>query len=94
MNSLPVGAAISDHAAPGDDPVADAVNPASWPRQERSALGDSPGEPQPKCHHPSTAPAYYLSRPASFWITVMHARRKPTTSQTCTARRTYQRRRG
>lgn len=74
MNTLPVGVGISDHAALGDDPVANAVTPASWPRQDRSALRDSPGEPQPKCHHTSTAPAYYLGRPASFWITAMPAR--------------------
>jgi hypothetical protein len=37
------------------------------------------GEPERKCHRYSTAPAYYLGHPASFWITAMRPRRKPST---------------
>jgi len=40
---------------------------------------DKPG-PEPGIFRPSTAPAYYLGRPARLWITVMRPRRRRTTS--------------
>ena len=36
--------------------------------------------PEPETSRPSTAPAYYLGRPARLWITVMRPRRRRTTS--------------
>jgi hypothetical protein len=41
--------------------------------------GKSAG-PEPGTSRPSTAPAYYLGRPARLWITVMRPRRRRTTS--------------
>jgi len=40
----------------------------------------SPAGPEPGFSRPSTAPAYYLGRPARLWITVMRPRRRHTTS--------------
>jgi hypothetical protein len=46
------------------------------------AVRDFPTGPKPGISRPSTAPAYYLGRPARLWITVMRPRRrrKRTTS--------------
>jgi hypothetical protein len=44
------------------------------------AARDFPAGPQPGISRPSTAPAYYLGRPARLWITVMRPRRGRTTS--------------
>ena len=46
-----------------------------------SARRDFPSEPEFKGRRPSTAPAYYLGRPAAFWITVMRPRRRSTASR-------------
>ncbi len=43
------------------------------------AVRDSPAGPEPGISRPSTAPAYYLGRPARLWITVMRPRRKRST---------------
>jgi hypothetical protein len=43
------------------------------------AVQHSPAEPEPAFSRPSTAPAYYLGRPARLWITVMRPRRRHTT---------------
>ncbi len=40
-----------------------------------SAVCDVPARPWREDFHPSTAPAYYLGRPARLWITVMRPRR-------------------
>ncbi len=37
-----------------------------------------PGEPGQEIRPPNTAPAYYLGRPASVWITAMRPRRRRT----------------
>ncbi len=39
-----------------------------------------PGEPGQAIRRPNTAPAYYLGRPASVWITAMSPRRRGTAS--------------
>ena len=44
------------------------------------AVRDFPAGPEPGISRPSTAPAYYLGRPARLWITVMRPRRRRTTS--------------
>jgi hypothetical protein len=49
-----------------------------------SALRDFPAEPQRKGRRRNGAPAYYLSRPAALWITVMRPRRRRTTSHHAT----------
>ncbi len=38
-------------------------------------LADIPAGPEPKVSRPSTAPAYYLGRPAWLWIGAMRTRR-------------------
>ena len=58
MKSLLAGAGISDRAAPLRTPA-----PKTQPTRSPE------GAPRGKGHHPNTAPAYYLGRPASFWIT-------------------------
>jgi hypothetical protein len=35
-----------------------------------------PASTQPGHHRPNSAPAYYLGRPASFWITLTARRRR------------------
>jgi hypothetical protein len=45
------------------------------------AVRDFPAEPEPEISRPSTAPAYYLGRPARLWITVMRPGRRRTTSR-------------
>jgi|SRR5579859_537761 len=42
------------------------------------ALRDHPAEPQRTGRRPNTAPAYYLGRPASVWITIVRPRRGHT----------------
>ena len=42
------------------------------------AVRDFPAGPEPGISRPSTAPAYYLGRPARLWITVMRPRRRRT----------------
>lgn len=44
------------------------------------AVRDFPAGPEPGISRPSTAPAYYLGRPARLWITVMRPRRRRTTT--------------
>jgi hypothetical protein len=44
------------------------------------AVRDFPAGPEPGISRPSTAPAYYLGRPARLWITVMRPRRRRTAS--------------
>lgn len=44
------------------------------------AVRDFPAGPEPGISRPSTAPPYYLGRPARLWITVMRPRRRRTTS--------------
>ena len=44
------------------------------------AARDFPAGPEPGISRPSTAPAYYLGRPARLWITVMRPRRRRTAS--------------
>jgi len=46
-----------------------------------SARQVCPAEPERKVRCPNSAPAYYLGRPAAFWITVMRPRRRPTASR-------------
>lgn len=46
----------------------------------RSARRDFPAEPDRADRRPNTAPAYYLGRPASVWITVMRPRGRRTAS--------------
>jgi hypothetical protein len=46
-----------------------------------SALHDFPAEPDRKARRPNGAPAYYLGRPATLWITAMRPRRRPTASR-------------
>jgi hypothetical protein len=41
-----------------------------------SSLRHRPGAPQPEIPRPSTAPAYYLGRPAGLWITAMSPRQR------------------
>jgi len=45
------------------------------------AVRDFPAGPEPEISRPSTAPAYYLGRPARLWITVMRPGRRRTTSR-------------
>jgi len=40
-----------------------------------------PAEPDPEISRPNTAPAYYLGRLASLWITAMRPRHRRTTSR-------------
>jgi hypothetical protein len=42
-------------------------------------------------HRPNTAPAYYLSRPAGLWTTIMRPRRRPTASRHLTGAAVRQR---
>ena len=44
------------------------------------AIRDYPAGPQREVSRPNTAPAYYLSRPASLWITAMRPRHSRTGS--------------
>ena len=46
----------------------------------RLAIRDFPASPQREVSRPSTAPAYYLGRPARLWITAMRPRRSRTAS--------------
>ena len=41
-----------------------------------SSIRHRPGAPQPESPRPSTAPAYYLGRPAGLWITAMSPRHR------------------
>jgi hypothetical protein len=45
------------------------------------ALRAFPGEPERTGRRPNTAPAYYLGRPATLWITAMRPRRRRTASR-------------
>jgi hypothetical protein len=45
-----------------------------------SARQDFQTEPDRKARRPNGAPAYYLGRPATLWITALRPRRRPTAS--------------
>jgi hypothetical protein len=46
----------------------------------RSGTQDFPAVPRREASRPSTAPAYYLGRPAALWIRAMRSRRSVTTA--------------
>jgi len=48
--------------------------------RDRSVIEEFPGRPGRPMSRPGSAPAYYLGRPASQWITVMRPRRRRTAS--------------
>ena len=48
-------------------------------RNSRPRDHDNWGRFAPERSRPNTAPAYYLGHPASFWITAMRPRRRPST---------------
>jgi hypothetical protein len=57
MKSQLAGVGIPDRAAPPRTPA------------QKTKKTKKTKKTQP-CHHSNTAPAYYLGRPASFWITL------------------------
>jgi hypothetical protein len=65
--SLPPPGAPASHAAMMAMPAL--AGPSSSPRRAGQAI-----------RRPNTAPAYYLGRPASLWITAMSPRRRDTAS--------------
>jgi hypothetical protein len=69
-------------AAAASRPARDSVRGSHDGRDGAGGIAarDFPAGREPGISRPSTAPAYYLGRPARLWITVMRPRRRRTTS--------------